>query len=151
MDRASRIALFVSSLLVSSWAIADDTTYLALELYASGLTRYSLPVAAHETDYAIQTESPYAAVTAHYRIDELPPITSVAFRDMSAIARASKVRELSLLTLAEVGKTRLFFGVNTEGLFGIHLRALPRPGDEHCVEFARMPYLKNTATYSDAH
>jgi hypothetical protein len=49
---------------------------------------------------------------------------------------------LSLLTLAEIGQTRLFLGVNDEGLLGLHFNALPRDGDERYLEVIRMPYLK---------
>ncbi len=70
-------------------------------------------------------------------------IADIEFQDPGALARVSKVRELSLLTLAEVGRTRLFLGVSEKGLLGFHLGALPRLGDERCLEFARMPYLES--------
>jgi hypothetical protein len=58
------------------------------------------------------------------------------------LARVSKLRNLSLLTLAEIGQTRLFLGVNDEGLVGLHFNALPRDSDGRYLEVVRMPYLK---------
>ena len=69
------------------------------------------------------------------RFDELE------FRDSSTVGRASKVRSLSLLTLAEFRKSRLFLGVNNRGLIGLHFRQV-RQGDDRCLEVARMPWLR---------
>ena len=60
----------------------------------------------------------------------------------SALARVSRLRSLSLLTLAKIGQTRLFLGVNEEGLVGLHFIAFLRDGDERYLELVRMPYLK---------
>lgn len=70
------------------------------------------------------------------------PIASIDFREGSALARVRKLRSLSLLTLAEIGRTRLFLGVNDEGLVGLHFKVLAHAGDERYLEVVRMPYLK---------
>jgi hypothetical protein len=64
------------------------------------------------------------------------------FQDNSALGRVSKLRNLSLLTLAESRRTRLFLGVNDDGLVGLHFVALPKYGDERYLSLIRMPYLK---------
>lgn len=64
------------------------------------------------------------------------------FQDSSAVGRARNIRSLSLLTLAEFGKSRLFFGVNKRGLIGLHFNVARRRGDDRCLEVARMPYLR---------
>jgi hypothetical protein len=46
------------------------------------------------------------------------------------------------LTLAEIGQTRLFLGVDDDGFVGLHFCTLPRYGDERYLEVVRMPYLK---------
>lgn len=83
----------------------------------------------HPTEAAVVYEETSAAMA------------DIDFQDPGALARVSKIRELSLLTLAEVGRTRLFLGVSERGLLGFHLGAMPQLGDERCLEFARMPYL----------
>ncbi len=60
----------------------------------------------------------------------------------SVLTRNYKSRALSLVTFAELGKSRLFLGVNSEGLLGFHLIARPAPSRDAAVEFVRMPYLE---------
>ncbi len=60
------------------------------------------------------------------------------------MARVSKLRNLSLLTLAEVGQTRLFLGVNDDGLVGLHFNRFSRADDTRYLEAARMTYLKKS-------
>lgn len=74
---------------------------------------------------------------------------NVAFRDMTTIERLGRYRSLSLLTFAEVGTTRLFLGVNEDGLFGLHLNAMPKPDEDTTVQIVRMPYLGTRETESD--
>jgi hypothetical protein len=40
-----------------------------------------------------------------------------------------------------MGQTRLFLGVNDDGLVGLHFNLFSRAGDERYLEVARMPYL----------
>lgn len=142
MHRASWTVLVIS-LLIPAVAVADDARAPAADLYSmQSLTEYSQ---AHwlDTGYASSWRLPPTIGVPHDSSEATDPIADLDFRDPGAFARVSKVRELSLLTLAEVGKARLFFGVNDRGLFGFHLGARPRLGDERCVELARMPYLNS--------
>jgi hypothetical protein len=78
-------------------------------------------------------------------LDDWPrPLANLEFRDDSALARVSKLRNLSLLTLAEVGQTRLFLGVNDDGLVGLHFNLFSRAGDTRYLEVVRMPYLNKS-------
>lgn len=71
------------------------------------------------------------------------PLNELHFEDSDLVSRLSKLRGLSMLTMAEVGPARLFFGVNDEGLVGLHFNTgASDPGDVH-VEVLRMPYLKD--------
>ena len=70
------------------------------------------------------------------------PIADFHFQGASALARVSKLRSLSLLTLAESGQIRLYLGVNEEGMVGLHFTAFPQYGDERHLELIRMPFLK---------
>lgn len=150
MHRASWMVL-VFSLLIPGVVLADDARTPAAGKYSmQPLTEFSQ---AHWLDagYASSWRLPPTIEVPHYSSEAADPIADLDFRDPGAFARVSKVRELSLLTLAEVGKARLFFGINGRGLFGFHLGARPRLGDERCVELARMPYLDNAERDNLAH
>jgi hypothetical protein len=76
-------------------------------------------------------------------LDDWPrPLAKFDFQDDSALARMSKLRNLSLLTVAEIGRTRLFLGVNDDGLVGLHFNGFSRAGDARYLEVVRMPYLR---------
>jgi hypothetical protein len=78
-------------------------------------------------------------------LDDWPrPLANLEFRDDSALARVSKLRNLSLLTVAEIGRTRLFLGVNDDGLVGLHFNGFSRAGDTRYLEVVRMPYLNKS-------
>jgi hypothetical protein len=49
-------------------------------------------------------------------------IDDIEFLDNSALARLKRMRELSFLTLADSENSRLFLGVNSDGLVGLHFR-----------------------------
>lgn len=68
-------------------------------------------------------------------------LDNLEFQDSSTMGRALKMRSLSLLTLAESRKSRLYIGVNKRGLLGLHFNAAIR-SDDRCLEVARMPYLE---------
>ena len=69
------------------------------------------------------------------------PLYDLQLEDSDLVSRLSKLRGLSMLTMAEVGPARLFFGVNDEGLVGLHFNTgASDPGDVH-IEVLRMPYL----------
>lgn len=69
------------------------------------------------------------------------PLNELHFEDSDLVSRLSKLRGLSMLTMAEVGPARLFFGVNDKGLVGLHFNTgASDRGDVH-VEVLRMPYL----------
>ena len=72
-------------------------------------------------------------------------LDKLEFQDSSTMGRARTIRSLSLLTLAEFKKSRLYLGVNKRGLLGLHFNAAIRSGDR-CLEVARMPYLDKRNT-----
>lgn len=70
------------------------------------------------------------------------PFAEVEFQDGSTLGRLSRLRSLSLLTFAEIGDGRLFFGVNNEGFLGLHFNAISEDRDQREYELVRMPYLE---------
>jgi hypothetical protein len=73
-------------------------------------------------------------------------ISEVDFKDASWSSRMGELRNLSLVTLLEVGQRRLFLGVNDDGLVGIHFKAFSRDTDSQYLEMVRMPYLDPETT-----
>ena len=103
MLRVASGTLLVFSLLWSAGATADDA-----EAEPEQLTSI--------TDLVTPTESLYT-VEWRYEIDDLD------FQDNSPLGRISRIRELSLLTLAETRNSRVFFGVDSNGILGLHINA----------------------------
>lgn len=91
----------------------------------------------------------YADAQTNYSDDWRQPMADFEFREGSALMRLTKLRSLSLLTLAKVGKSRLFFGVNDDGFVGLHFSALSSASDERYLEVVRMPYLSGEPTQND--
>jgi hypothetical protein len=149
MPKASWMTLLTIGMLLSAAGFADDTT-------SSNTDSEPLPEVTPSVE-ALHAESGYTSrrnlfdsVEAMAYSDDWPrAIADFDFQDDSALARVSKLRNLSLLTLAEIGQTRLFLGVNDEGLLGLHFNTLPRDGDERYLEVVRMPYLKENEPDSE--
>jgi len=60
------------------------------------------------------------------------------FREDSTLERISRLRNLSFVTLARTQRTRLFLGVNEDGLVGLHFNTLSRYGDDRVLELSRL-------------
>lgn len=125
-----------------------SATSFADEAKPSGTDREKLPTATVSVE-AILAELELASrwqlsdsIEARAHVDNWPrPIADFKFQESSALARLSQLRSLSLLTLAEVGQTRLFLGVSQDGLLGLHISASNRYGKGRHLEVVRMPYL----------
>lgn len=114
MLRANRMACLIVGTLLSTAGLADNAT-----VYRSDVKAVPPPAPSLE-------------------------MSDLEFHDSGILGRASRLRSLSFLTLAEVGRTRLFLGVNQEGLVGLHFRGFSRHSSSRYLELARMPYLKNS-------
>ena len=143
--RKANWMVHIFSLLIPAAVLADDARTTAVDSDSSALLPEPSLAYRLDADNASSWQLPPTVELSRYANQATDVIADLRFRDHGTFAGVSKVRELSLLTLAEVGKSRLFFGVKNDGLFGFHLGARPRLGDERYVELARMPYL-NSAT-----
>ena len=103
MLRALSSLVAMTSLLLSAAANAEDAKPETIRITSS-------------TDLVIPIDSLYSS-DWRYELDDLE------FQDNSALGRISRVRELSLLTLAETRRSRFFLGVNSDGIFGLHFNA----------------------------
>ena len=68
-------------------------------------------------------------------------LADIRFEDSSTLTRLSKLRNVSILTLGQFGRSRIFVGVNRDGLVGLHFGAYSRRATDRYLELARMPYL----------
>lgn len=128
MFRVTRVLLFLVGLLSNTFAQADRASLHDWSPVLSTTLTDSVPLPAYD--------SPPATPSLSSGFDKLD------FQDSSAVGRASRLRSLSLLTLAQFKKSRLFLGVNHRGVLGLHFNAA-KQGDDRSLEIARMPYLRN--------
>ena len=144
MNEARWVMLLTIGMLLSAAGHADDTKLSNVHSESLPAETRSIEALLAESAYASrwQLYQPLDAIA--YSDDWKQPIADINFRDGSALARVSKLRNLSLLTLAEVGQTRLFLGVNDDGLVGLHFDLFSRADDTRYLEAARMPYLKKS-------
>lgn len=71
------------------------------------------------------------------------PLTGLELSESNAIGRAAGFRRFSLLTLAEVGKAELFFGVSSNGTLGLHFGATSRQGAHDDARSAQPAYTSS--------
>jgi hypothetical protein len=144
MNEARWVMLLTIGMLLSAAGYADDTKLSnAHGESLPGETR-SIEALLAESVYASRWQLYHPLDAIAYSDDWKQPIADINFRDGSTLARVSKLRNLSLLTLAEVGQTRLFLGVNDDGLVGLHFNLFSRADDTYYLEAVRMPYLKKS-------
>lgn len=139
MRKASWMAVLAVGLWHSGAVCAEDSEADAEVGNHAGAPAQTLDVSV----YAFRDESPWYLAP---RIDAVAfpddqPFPEVEFQDMSALGRLRRLRSLSLLTFAEVGGGRLFFGVNGDGLLGLHFGLISEDGEQRQPELIRMPYL----------
>ncbi len=145
MIKASWMALLTIGLLWSAAGFADDVQSSKTDGELLPVVTLSVETMLAESEYPSRWQLfPPGEATAYSDV-WLRPIADFDFQDAGALSRFSKLRGLSLLTLAEFGQTRLFLGVNEEGLVGLHFDVFPHYGGDRYLEVVRMPYLKNTS------
>ena len=134
MPKASWMTLLTIGMLLSAAGFADDAKSSSTD--GEPLPEVTLSVEAMHAELGYTSRRHlFPSVEAMAYSDDWPrPIADLDFQDDSALARVSKLRNLSLLTLAEIGQTRLFLGVNDDGLVGLHFNAFPRHGDQRYLE-----------------
>lgn len=149
MFKAALIVSAVIGMLFSVTGLADDKGTSPADSNALPATSLSLPLLYSNVDGASRWRETYPLDTTHQSNDWTPPFVSVPFQDSGTLARVSRLRSLSLLTFAEIGRSRLFLGVNDEGLVGLHFCAFRRQDKERHLEVARMPYLEKIQPETD--
>ena len=128
MFKVTRMLLFLVGCLSNTVAQADGASSHDWSPLLSPTLTDSVPLLAYD--------SPPSTLSFSSSFDKLN------FQDSSTFGRASKLRSLSLLTLAQFKKSRLFLGIDDRGVLGLHINAARR-GDDRSLEVARMPYLRD--------
>ena len=143
MQKANWMVLLLVGTLLPAAALADDAAVISGDGDAAPIAALSPESLQAQSAFAPGWQPSHPIETMTYADDWAQPMSNIDFQDSGILGRASKLRSLSFLTLAELGQTRLFLGVNDEGLVGLHFRAISRRSSERYLELVRMPYLKN--------
>lgn len=114
----------------------------------------ALPTAAastllSESAYPVRWQLAEAAPVYDYSNDFARPLYDIDFKDATMISRVSSIRRLSLVTIAEIRGAQLYFGINRNGLFGLHFGASSSGNPDAHLEVVRMPYLGKVEDESD--
>ncbi len=142
MRKANWMALLTIGMLLPVAVFADDESHSSTNSDAPPVVTLSVDPLHTESLFPSRWQLPYSIEDMPHSDDWPEPIADFDFEDASALARVSKLQSLSLLTLAEVGQTRVFLGVDDKGLVGLHFNVFVRDLAESSLEMARMPYLK---------
>lgn len=142
MLSVGRIALLLVAMSFSAAGFADDAKPSMASADTAPVGTLALHAIDGEWAYASRWRLSDPVETITYSNDWLRPAVNVDFHDSGTLARVSKLRSFSLLTFAEIGRARLFLGVDDNGIVGLHMRAFHRVGDERYLEVVRMPYLR---------
>ena len=149
MLNVGRITLLLITLSFSTAGLADDAEPSTASADTAPIGALSQEAINHEWNYSSRWRLSHPVEPMTYVKDWSQPTVNVTFQDSGALARISKLRSFSFLTFAEIGRTRLFLGVDDNGIVGLHMRAFHRVGDERYLEVVRMPYLEDDQPEND--
>ena len=144
MHKASWMALLTLGMLLPAAAIADEKAHSSTDNEARPVETLSVDPLHTESLYPSRWQLSHSVAEIAYSDDWSQPIADFDFEDAGALTRVGKLQSLSLLTLAEVGQTRVYLGVNNKGLIGLHFNVFVRDLAGSSLEMARMPYLKKS-------
>lgn len=133
MHKTIRLVQLICGLLLSTSGLADDARFSNKNIQSL------LETSRHAPRWQLYHPVDATAYPDRWR----QPIADIEFRDSSTLGRIGKLRNLSLLTLAESEQATLFLGINDDGLVGLHFTRIRGRGDERHLSVARMPYLRN--------
>lgn len=146
MFEARHMAPCIIGLLLTSASMADELAPAGNSVEQQPVIPVSVDVLLAQPSYGsrwhVTQPIPFVTTSAH----GTGPVADLDFRDSSALSRVGRLRSLSLLTLAKIGKTQVFLGIDDDGLVGLHFKMLrPRDRERH-LELLRMSYLKDDDT-----
>ncbi len=149
MCKASWTAKLVLGMLLPVASLADDKDSSSSPNAQQPVIPLSTQELLSQSQYASRWQLQHPINATGYSGSWQQQMADFNFQDESALERISRLRAVSLLTIAEFGPTRLFFGINHDGLLGLHFNPLPRNDDERDLEVIRLPYLDEEETDSE--
>ena len=132
MCKTNSISVLMIAMLMSAGVLADELAQPQLTPAAEAFIA--------DLEHASRPQSPDYFRSIAYTDNFLRPLPNIDFEDGSLLERVSHLRRVSLLTFAEIGDTQFFFGLNSEGLLGLHFN-IDRKKRRERLELLRMPYL----------
>jgi hypothetical protein len=150
MVKASWMALLTTGLLCSAAGFADDVQPSKTDDELLPVVTLSVETMLAESKYPSRWRTFHPAEATAYSDGLLQPIADLDFNDTGVLYRVSKLRGLSLLTLAEFGQTRMFLGVNDDGFVGLHFDTFQHNELDRYFEVIRMPYLSKTSQATES-
>lgn len=148
MKKARSIVLLTLGLLWSSAGFSDDTRDSVKGKRDTPVDSLSVERMLANSAYLPEWQPFMSAETVPGTRDWQRSVAGLDFEDVGVFSRFRNLRGLSLLTLAEVGRTRLFLGVNNDGLVGLHFNVFPNKINDRYLEFSRMPYLSRSKGFN---
>jgi hypothetical protein len=141
MLKTSCLLLLSIGMLFATNSIAQDKDTAESTVAYKSLETRTATEPESEWPFSHLWQSRYPLKVAPHSNGWQEPITELDFQDSSVYGRVSELRNLSFLTLAEIGNERLFVGFNENGLLGIHFNAFSNRNDRRYLEIVRLPYL----------
>lgn len=123
------VCLFAAPCAADDETAVDAISISLTALYAAASISYS------DRYFADHDLSAYESFRRTHSYNQ--PIAPLQFQRSDAFGRMIRIRSVSILTLSENRNSRFFFGINSDGILGFHLRG---SSDRH-MEVARMPWL----------
>jgi hypothetical protein len=142
------IILLKLGLLLSAIGLADEITKADANDSRSIFAENNL-LLTHRTPM-LRLQPPHTTPELQHFDLRTRPMFNIEFHDGGFLKQVRKLRNLSFITLAETGQSRLFLGVNDEGRVGLYIALIPNQDADRIVELARMPYLKESQSPGDS-
>ena len=133
MCKTGSMSILIIAVLWSTSAFADDVAQAELTPAAKAFIA--------DLERSSRWQAPDTFSPIYLSNNFLRPLPDMNFEDGSLLQRVSKLRRVSLLTVAEIGEAQFFFGLNNDGLLGLHFNIDKKKRKERQLELLRMPYL----------
>ena len=132
MCKTVSISVLIITMMMSAAAVAEEPSQPKLSPAAAAFIA--------DLEHASRPQSVDVFQSITYTDNFLRPFPNIDFEDGSLLERVSHLRRVSLLMFAEIGETQFFFGLNSDGLLGLHFN-IDRKKRRERLELLRMPYL----------
>lgn len=147
MRFANPTSLLLVSIFLAPLVFAEDKSATVTNELVTSTSAINIWLA--DLALVVQTRPQYRELSSLPLGASSAPIIDLELKEIHALKRISRLRNLSLLTLANKGQMRFFLGVNADGLVGLHITLLPRRDEGRIFELLRMPYLRQSQSFDN--